>query len=454
MEIVDSKDVKVSLKSIVKFPLIVLCLSLLFFSLAYFFFFGVFQVVLYINTVFMVIGIIYTILFGLIPLFIKRDRKSPNLCQIQQLVSIVIPVFNDCGILEKNLQNLLKLDYSNFEILVVYSTKSTDRTEGVALNYASEYPHKVRAIPENVSKGNALNVGTANARGEIILVLDSDTFIHNGFIERAMSYFVDEKVKSVSSVWLGMNATQNLVTLVQFAMTSNMNFYSTNMAKYLNNVGFCGFGVFLRKSAILECNGFSTVASEEAEFTYRSNKLFPKWRGILDDQLFCYQYFTPSMISLYLQQMRWTKGNWKFNLKSLRNTFSQSIERRFIGISTFLMVIIFPLFGLLTMGMSIVQFFANFFVQNLSFGGGLFFFLISQVSLFFGFAILLVFIYPKYRGESAVMLPRKTIFIAVFLIMFVCGFIYGIVALNSLKELITQKKEVFVKVDKSNILSL
>lgn len=451
MQVVDSKDVNVSLLNVAKFPAAVLSISLLFFLIAYFFLFGVFQIVLYINTVIVLISIIYSILFGLIPLGIKRRQTIDNSCCNTELVSILIPVFNDGDILEKNLQNLVKLRYPNYEILIVYSEKSTDRTQEVALRYTNSYPN-IRMFAENISKGNALNIGIQNAKGEFILILDSDTFIYDGFIERAMSYFVDENIKCVTSVWLGLNASQNLITTVQFAMTSNMNFYSVGTSKYMKNVGFGGFGGILRRSALIECNGFVITPSEEAEFSRRVNIMFPKWRGICDDQLFCYQYFTPDIKTLYLQQVRWTKGNWKYNLKGIGKFFSQTIGRKFINLSSLFMVIVFPMFGIFTTGMSIVQFFANFFVPNLNFGGGVFFFLLSQVALYLGFTALFLFIYPKYRGQSAVILSRKRIFIAVFLIMFVCGFIFGIIALNSLKELLTQgKRDVFIKVDKSNL---
>ena len=393
----------------------------------------------------------YGILFGLIPLFIRRKQKIDNSSPNKELLSMVIPVFNDGEMLEKNLQNLTKLKYPNFEILIVYSEKSTDRTQEVALKYVSDYPN-IRAFTENVSKGNALNIGVKNAKGEFILILDSDTFIFDGFIERAMSYFTNEEIKCVNSVWLGLNTTQNLITTVQFAMTSNMNFYSVGIAKYLKNVSFCGFGGIFRKRAILDCGGFATTASEEAEFTYRVNLMFPKWKGICDDRLFCYQYFTPELKTLYLQQIRWTKGNWRYNIKWAKKFFSQSIGVRFISMSQLLMVIIFPMFSIFTMGMSIVQFFANFFVPNLNFGGGIFFFLLAQINLLMGFSILCIFIYPKYRGQSKVILSRTRIFVGVFLIMFICGFIFGIVALNSLKELVKKgNTDVFIKVDKSNV---
>jgi len=454
MEVVDSKNVKISWWKVAEFPLCVLLISTAFFSFAYFFLSTLFQVVLYINTILVIISLVYAILFGLIPLFMK-SRDPPNYNLSGEFVSIIIPVFNDGEMLNRNLQNLLKLSYPNYEILIVYSTKSSDNTEEIALKYVNEYKN-IRAIPENISKGNALNIGTENAQGEFILILDSDSFIHDGFIERIISHFANEDVKSATSAGgLGLNATQNIVTIVQWAMINNMNFYSAGAGKFLSDVGWGGFCGMWRRSALLECGGFATnTSSEEYEIAYRVNKMFPKWKGICDDQLLCYQYYTPDARTLYLQQLRWTKSNWKYSLKAFRSLFSMSFGRKFLSISTLLMVIIFPMFGLFTMGMSIVQFFANFFVPNLSFGGGLFFYLISQVGIFLAFTTFLIFVYPKYRGKSAVRLSRKFILFGVFLIMFVCGFIFGIVALNALKELITQRgqKDVFVKVDKTNLI--
>ncbi|NVM52217.1 MAG: glycosyltransferase family 2 protein [Candidatus Helarchaeota archaeon] len=431
--------------------MVVFLCSLTFFICAFFFFRIVFDVVLYINTICILIALFYAILLGLIPFFLKREPKE--IPQESPEISIIIPVFNDGEVLERTLKNLLKLSYPGFEILVVYSEKSTDRTEEVALEFAQKYDH-IQAFPENVSRGFALNLGIDNAKNEFLLFLDSDTIIFDGFIERALSYFSDENIKLVSSVFLGLNTTQNIVTMMGWSMMANMNFYAVGTNKYVRDINFTGFGGMWRKNALIECGKFAlNTPSDEAEITHRVLTDFPKWKGIYDENLFCYQYYPADFKSLYIQQIHWMTGKLRYALGAIRKMSGMSLIQKFIFLSAIFMIIIFPLFIWFSMGMSFVQFFVNFFQPNISFGGGIFFFILGIVSALFAFTTLFIFTYSKHRGKSRVFLSRKFILGGIFFIMFICGIFYAVIALNALKEVVSKKKkrEIFIKMDKSEL---
>ncbi len=368
-------------------------------------------------------------------------------------MSIIIPVFNDGDILEKNLENLLKLKYPNFEIIIVYSEKSTDRTEEVALKFAQEYDN-VRAFSENVSRPYGLNIGIDNAKGEFLLFLDSDTFIFDGFIERALSHFSDENVKLVSSCFLGLNATQNIITKVGWCISIVISFYGIGVNKYLKNISFMGFGGIWRKSALIECGKFDINSLlDDAELNLRASVNFPHWKGIFDDQLFCYQFYPTDFKTFYLQQEHWHLGTIKYNSKGMLKIKKMGFRQKFLYISQFLMIDIVPLITLFSMGMIIVQFFVNFFEPNLSFGGGLFYFLLGIIAFIFSFLTMFIFAYPKYRKDRYAKLSRKFILFGIFVIIYISGFVFGVVSLNCFKKLLSrgEKKEIFVKVDKSNL---
>ncbi|MHA1264955.1 MAG: glycosyltransferase [Candidatus Helarchaeota archaeon] len=394
------------------------------------------------------ITLFYGIVIGIVPLFIKRksEKYTGN-----ALVSIIIPVFNDGIILEKNLQNLLKLTYPNYEILVVYSKKSTDNTEEIALSYAEKYDN-IKAFPEEVSRAYALNLGIDKAKGEFILFLDSDIFVFNDFIECALGYFRDDNVKLVSSCFLGLNATQNIVTRVSWALSNVIAFYGVNSSKLLSNIAFMGFGGVWRKDALIEAGKFSEDSViEDAELNLRVNKKFRGWRGIFDDQLFCYQFFPTDFKTLYLQQMRWNLANIKYTVKGFFSIGGMGVRQKIIYISSFLMVILIPMITYFSLGMIFVQFFANFFQPDISFGGGVFYFILGVIAFFLSFGTMIFFIYPKYRGRSHVRLSRRFIVIGIFVIIYLVGVIFAVVSLNSLKNIITgnMTEKMYVKVDKS-----
>jgi len=449
--VVDSKDIKLSLWKIAKFPLACIICSLSFFTLAFFFFPGVFQIVLYINTIAMIITMIYAVIFGLIPLFFKRKPKGTLQ---SEFVSIIIPVFNDGEVLEKNLQNLVKLRYPNYEILVVYSEKSTDSTKEVALKFAQEYPN-IHAFSENVSRGYGLNIGIDNAKGEFLLFLDSDTFIFNDFIEKTLSYFTSPDIKMVNSCFLGLNSTYNILTRISWSLSNSIAFYGIGINKYLKNISFMGFGGIWRKKALIECGKFATDSVlDDSELNLRAGVKFPHWKGIFDDNLFCYQFFPTNFKTFYLQQLHWHLGNFRYSIQGIRKLKQLGLRQKFLYISQFLAIDIIPLITLFSLGMIVVQFFANFFYPNLSFGGGLFYFGLGILSFAIMFITMFLFAYPKYRKSPHAKLSRKTIIGGIFVIIYIVGLIFAVVSLNALKELFKRKKgqkEVFVKVDKSKL---
>src|SRR5919205_3439354 len=89
-----------------------------------------------------------------------------------ELVSVVIPCYNQAHFLAEAIESVLEQTYPHFEIVVV-DDGSTDNTSEVASGY---YPsEKVRLLrQENKGLSAARNRGLAESRGEYVVFLDSD----------------------------------------------------------------------------------------------------------------------------------------------------------------------------------------------------------------------------------------------------------------------------------------
>src|SRR5208337_2332649 len=83
-------------------------------------------------------------------------------------ISVVVCTYNGHRTIRDCLEGLKKVDYPNFEVIVV-NDGSTDGTETIA----NEYGFKVISIP-NGGLSNARNVGMRTANGEIIAYTDDD----------------------------------------------------------------------------------------------------------------------------------------------------------------------------------------------------------------------------------------------------------------------------------------
>jgi poly-beta-1,6-N-acetyl-D-glucosamine synthase len=123
---------------------------------------------------------------------VLRARQEPH-------VSIVMVVRNEERWLETKLRNLLELDYPPERCqIVVVSDGSTDRTEAILREHASN--PRVQVVMNQLSRGKAcgLNDAISVAAGEVIVFTDARQKIESGAIRLLMENFADPEVGCVS----------------------------------------------------------------------------------------------------------------------------------------------------------------------------------------------------------------------------------------------------------------
>lgn len=105
-------------------------------------------------------------------------------------VSIIIPALNEERNIEEALRSVLAQDYAALEFIVI-DDRSTDRTGAILDAMAAADARlgvvHVTELPEGwLGKNNALQLGAARARGEILLFTDADIVMHPTAVRRAV----------------------------------------------------------------------------------------------------------------------------------------------------------------------------------------------------------------------------------------------------------------------------
>lgn len=96
-------------------------------------------------------------------------------------ISIVVPVYNVKGYVEKCIESIIAQSYKNIEIILVDG--STDGSEKICDEYA-QMDNRIKVIHgKNAGLVNARKAGTAAATGDYILNVDGDDWIENDRIE-------------------------------------------------------------------------------------------------------------------------------------------------------------------------------------------------------------------------------------------------------------------------------
>ena len=104
---------------------------------------------------------------------------------VAPLVSIIMPSFNGAPWLREALDSLLAQTYPNIEILLL-DDASTDDTPAIA----AEYEGRIRYIrqPENMGIYDNVNVGIAQAKGELIATYHADDIYLPTMVEEQVAY--------------------------------------------------------------------------------------------------------------------------------------------------------------------------------------------------------------------------------------------------------------------------
>lgn len=97
-------------------------------------------------------------------------------------VSVIVPVYNVAEFLPKCVNSLLAQTYEDYEIILV-DDGSTDNSGALCDSYDREQ-EKISVIhQQNLGQGGARNTGIVASRGEYLLFVDSDDYVHPHLLE-------------------------------------------------------------------------------------------------------------------------------------------------------------------------------------------------------------------------------------------------------------------------------
>jgi cellulose synthase/poly-beta-1,6-N-acetylglucosamine synthase-like glycosyltransferase/peptidoglycan/xylan/chitin deacetylase (PgdA/CDA1 family) len=206
--------------------------------------------------------------FALRPFWLPNGRGAP-------LVSIIIPAYNEVVNAVSSVQNLLKTDYPNFEIIFV-DDGSKDNTHPEVVQAFKDHP-RVRVFSKpNGGKASALNHGMLQSSADFLVCIDADTKLLPDAVSKLMMHFGDfeypggKKVGAVAGNVKVGNKVNLLTRWQSIEYISSQNFDRKAFA-YVNAITVVpgAIGAF-RKSAILDSGGFtSDTLAEDCDLTIR-----------------------------------------------------------------------------------------------------------------------------------------------------------------------------------------
>lgn len=129
----------------------------------------------------------------------------------EKLISVIVPIYNVEKYLSKSLDSIIAAKVDDMEILLI-NDGSTDNSDQIAKEYASNYPDLIRYIYQtNHGLGNVRNVGLKESKGKYIASIDSDDTININFFKEALPY-INNDIDMVIYDWQSITEKESFPT--------------------------------------------------------------------------------------------------------------------------------------------------------------------------------------------------------------------------------------------------
>lgn len=135
---------------------------------------------------------------------------------MDNLVSVIIPVYNSEKYLRKCFDSLLNQEYRNIEVIAV-NDGSTDRSEEILNEYKEKYPYIFNILNQkNQGQSVARNKALEVAKGEYVTFLDSDDYIKSDYIKMLVETAYKNKSDMVASGEFRIDENGKLVSKIRY----------------------------------------------------------------------------------------------------------------------------------------------------------------------------------------------------------------------------------------------
>lgn len=249
--------------------------------------------------------------------------SPPKDIGIMPTVSMIITAFNEEDALYRTIECCYAVDYPtrNFEVIIV-DDGSTDGTLAEAKRAQERWPELIiDAFERNKGKREAMAAGARVAKGEILVYVDSDSFLRSDGVYKIVQGFSDPKVAAVAGHTEVANVTKNDLTRMQQARYY-VAFRVIKAAESVFGTVTCCPGCFsaYRRSCVMEVldrwlnQRFLGVAATFGDDRSLTNYLLRKYRVIYSADAIATTIVPERHRQFLKQQLRWKKSWFRENL--------------------------------------------------------------------------------------------------------------------------------------------
>ena len=276
-------------------------------------------------------------------------------------VTVMIPAHNEESVITNTVENILKMDYPNFEVIVI-DDRSSDNTASVIKNLEAKH-EQVRALIREKDafpgKSAVLNDALKMAHGEAILVFDADATVEPDFLNKLVPNLEPADVGAVQARKIIRNKDVNFLTRCQNNEYTFDTYLQVSRDAIKGAVELRGNGELIKRQALEDIDGWNNYTiTDDLDMSTRLH--IKGW-----DVRFCpdacvYEEGIVYVFPLFRQRRRWLEGTIRRYLEyfgaamkskkmSLRARLDMAVYiTQFIMPLWFMMEVVFRIIKLLT----------------------------------------------------------------------------------------------------------
>ena len=244
------------------------------------------------------------------------------------LVTIQLPVYNELYVMERLLNNIVKLKYPKEKLEIQVLDDSTDEsvnstaTQIKALQKTGiDIQHICRSNRKGFKAG-ALKAGLEQAKGEFIAIFDADFLPKENWLLETIPYFKNPEIGVVQTRWGHINKNYSTLTRIQaFALDAHFTLEQVGRNSKGHFINFNGTAGVWRKECIYDAGNWEgDTLTEDLDLSYRAQ--LKNWKFKYLEQV-----ETPAELPVVIsaarsQQFRWNKGGAENFQKMARRVLS------------------------------------------------------------------------------------------------------------------------------------
>ena len=242
----------------------------------------------------------------------RKLRKNPVVYNenLAPFISILIPCHNEAVVIKETVENILNVDYKNYEIIVI-DDRSTDDTKDAVLELEKKYD-KVKALIRDKSaypgKSAVLNDAIKIAKGEAYLVFDADAKIKPDFIKLLLTKYEGDDVGAIQARKVIINANQNFLTACQYNEYVMDTHLQVGRDAVKGAVELRGNGELIKKNALVDIGGWNNeTITDDLDMSTRLH--IKGWDIRFVQDAIVYEEGVVTFSALVRQRRRWVEGS-------------------------------------------------------------------------------------------------------------------------------------------------